>query len=76
MSSTKYCILGRFIAGLRSFMYVRKSSGPYNDPWGTPQINVDIFELKPLIQARNQNIYRAGEVCGIRALINFQKTAG
>ena len=31
-------------------MYVRKSNGPNTDPWGTPLVMVDIFELKPLIE--------------------------
>ena len=27
-----------------------KSYGPNTDPWGTPLVMVDIFELKPLIE--------------------------
>ena len=38
-----------FITKLRSFMHIKKSSGPNTLPWGTPQVIVDIFELKPLI---------------------------
>ena len=30
-------------------MYMKKCSGPNTDFWGTPQVKLDIFELKPLI---------------------------
>ena len=38
------------MATLRSFMYIfiTKSNGPDTDPWGTPLVMVDIFELKPI----------------------------
>ena len=39
------------MARLSSFMYFRKSSGPNADPFETPIVIVDIFELKPLMKA-------------------------
>ena len=32
-------------------MYIRKSNDSNTDPSGTPQVIVDIYELKPLNQA-------------------------
>ena len=31
-------------------MYAKKSNGSSNDPWGTPNVRVDIFQSEPLIE--------------------------
>ena len=40
-----------FMAKLRSLMYIRKRIGSNTDPRGTPLVMVNIFQLKPLIDA-------------------------
>ena len=55
VSSAKWWTLQCFMATLRSFMYIRKSNGPNTDPWGTPLVIVDIFELKPLLKQTVSN---------------------
>ena len=49
-SAAKWWTLQCFMTRLRWFMYTRKSDVPHTDPWGTPLVMVDIFELKPSIE--------------------------